>query len=60
MKVKIIAPTGYGDRYGVFHEFSSIAELPEAVANKLIHHRIAAPIVERIATPARRAGKVKE
>lgn len=44
MKLKIICPAGYGDRYGVFHERNSIAELPDAIAHKLIHHGIATEV----------------
>ncbi len=44
MKVKIIVPSGYGDRYGVFHQLGDILEIPDERAFKLMRHRIVSPI----------------
>jgi len=50
MKVKIIVPSGYGDRYGVFHQLGDILEIPDERAVKLMRHRIVAPVaVEHVA-----------
>lgn len=51
MKVKIICPSGYGDRFGAFHAYSTIAELPDGIARKLIQHRIATLVVGRAVKP---------
>lgn len=59
MRIKIIAPTGYGDRYGVFHEFGAVVEMPDAIANKLLYHRLAVAAAERVETPARKPNKAK-
>jgi len=50
MKVKIIAPSGYGDRYGVFHKLGDSIDIPDERAFKLMRHRIVAPVaVEHVA-----------
>jgi len=41
MKVKITSKGGYRDRFGEFHEFGTIADLPDPIALKLLHHGIA-------------------
>jgi hypothetical protein len=38
MLVKITQKAGYGDRFGVLHEFGAVADLPEAIAHKLQLH----------------------
>jgi hypothetical protein len=47
VKVRIIQKRGYGDRYGVFHEFGEVVDFPEDLAQKLINYRIAAPLDEK-------------
>lgn len=44
MKVKIIVPSGYGDRYGVFHKLGDSIDIPDERAFKLIRHRLVAPV----------------
>ena len=43
MRVTIKAPGGYTDRYGVFHERGTVADLSESIAQKIIAHGIAVP-----------------
>jgi hypothetical protein len=38
--VKITVKQGYSDRFGVFHEFGSVADLPDAIADKMVRFRI--------------------
>lgn len=50
MRVKIIVPAGYGDRFGVFHALGDTMEIPDERAQKLMWHRIVAPVaVEHVA-----------
>ena len=44
MKVRIIKKGGYGEVDGTFHKENSVAELPDALALKLITYRIAVPV----------------
>ena len=44
MKVQIILRGGYGDRNGVMHKEHSIVDFPDALAAKLIMHKIAVPV----------------
>ena len=47
MKVRIIQKRGYGDRFGVFHDFGAVVDYPEDLALKLVNYRIAARLDEK-------------
>ncbi len=53
MKVRITRPGGYTDRYGVEHPHGSDADLPDAIAAKLVAHGIAETPPEPPKTKAR-------
>ena len=44
MLIKIRDKQGYRDRFGEFHPFLSEWDAPEAIAAKLVNHRIALPV----------------
>ena len=52
MKVKIIKRDGYGDRNGILHKCDAIVDFPDALAQKLIVHRIAVLASQKAKEPA--------
>ena len=62
MKIKITARQGYSDRFGDWHEFGDIAELPDHVATKLLAAGIATavrdkPVERAVVKPKETASK---
>lgn len=46
MNVTIVKKGGYGDRFGLLHEEGAVVDFPDALAAKLIIHRIAVKVDE--------------
>ena len=62
MKIKITSKQGYGDRFGEFHEFNDVADLPDLIAVKLLAAGIATavremPVERAVVEPKEIAGK---
>lgn len=40
MKIQILSPTGYRDRFGQAHKLGDVVDLPDRIVEKLVRYRI--------------------